>query len=374
MAWIGAAISGVAGLVGASNSSDAATQAAQTQANAANQASQLQYQLGQQSLGLQQSVYNQGTQNFAPYLNAGNSALNTYLQMLGLGPSNPNSQTAPVQVPGLPGSGGQQQAAAPAATSSIPGVPAGMVPWTPTADAHNGNPSAPPPGSVNVGGKIYAAPTNNPFQAATVSTAPAPAAGGGKMQPQAFSASPGASGALVPGATPGAIGAGTFDFSKYLSSLPGYQFQKQEGEASLNNLISSGQVAPGGNAARGAIEFGQGLGSSYFDKWMGQLAGLTSAGQSAAGQQGSLGNTLAAGASSTLSNVGTQVGNNTIGAGNATAAGQVGSANAWTSLLNSIGKNGSSVASLFTPTTPSVDTSGTNLFAGQVPASSFQGF
>ena len=350
MAWIGAAISGVAGLIGASNSSDAATSAANTQADAAKQASQLQYQLGQQSLGLQQSVYNQGTQNFAPYLNAGNSALNTYLQMLGLGPVNPNPQSTPVQVPGLPGSPSATPTTAPAAAPAAPPVDSGAL--MRQSGFNNG-----------AGGGFGQFTT--PAAPATASTALAPAAGGGKMQPQAFSASP--SGALVPGATPGSIGAGTFDFSKYLESLPGYQFQKQQGEASLNNLISSGQVAPGGNAAEGAIQFGQGLGSSYFDKWMSQLAGLTSSGQSAAGQQGSLGNTLASTASTTMGNLGTQIGSNTIGAGNAQAAGQVGSANAWTSLLNQIGKNGSSVASLFTPATPTVDTSGTNLFAGQQP-------
>ena len=364
MAWIGAAISGVAGLIGASNSADASTSAANTQANAANQASQLQYQLGQQSLGLQQAVYNQGTQNFAPYLNAGNSALNTYMQMLGLGPSNPNPQGAPVQVPGLPGSPSSTPAVA-APTSPGGGAPAGYTAWNPPSNMMGiggGTGPVAPPGAIKGTDGQYYVPGGN---SGTASTAVAPAAGGGKMQPQAFSASP--TGALVAGATSGSIGAGTFDFSKYLESLPGYQFQKQQGEASLNNLISSGQVAPGGNAAEGAIQFGQGLGSSYFDKWMSQLAGLTSSGQSAAGQQGSLGNTLASTASTTMGNLGTQIGSNTIGAGNAQAAGQVGSANAWTSLLNQIGKNGSSVASLFTPATPTVDTSGTNLFAGQQP-------
>jgi hypothetical protein len=314
MAWIGGAIAGGAGLLGSILGSDAATSAANTQANSANQASQLQYQLGMNSLGLNQQIFNQTSQNFAPYLNAGNSALNTYLQALGLGPIN-TTANAPISIPGVPGSAPATQPQA-GSTSPVPaGPPNGAQPGTPQYAAWVLANQGKYPG-VNLFNGIPA----------TATAAPAT-----HMQPQAAAASRVSTqaGAPIPELQ-------NMDFTKYLSSLPGYQFQLSQGEDALKNLVSSGAVAPGGNTERAALQLGQGLGSSYWDKWMGQLAGLTSAGQSAAGNQGSLGATLGSQAGSTLGNLGASIGSNTIGAGNALAAGQIASTNQITNALKQL--------------------------------------
>jgi hypothetical protein len=57
--------------------------AAQTQADAAKQAAQLQYNLGEQGLGFQKQVYNQGQQNLAPWIQAGQGAVGNLASLIG---------------------------------------------------------------------------------------------------------------------------------------------------------------------------------------------------------------------------------------------------------------------------------------------------
>lgn len=109
---------------------------------------------------------------------------------------------------------------------------------------------------------------------------------------------------------------------------PGYQFQLQQGEnAVLNNASATGGVNSG-NTLKALTGYGQGVANQdYWNAYnayvnaqnqkFGQLQTVAGSGQNAAGNLGALG-----------TQVGASVGNNIVGAGNASAAGQVGSANA----------------------------------------------
>lgn len=109
---------------------------------------------------------------------------------------------------------------------------------------------------------------------------------------------------------------------------PGYQFQQQEGQdAVLHNASRTGGVNSG-NTLKALTSYGQGVANQDYwnaynayvnrqNQQFGQLQTVAGSGQNAAANLGALG-----------TQVGSNVGNNIIGAGNASAAGQVGSANA----------------------------------------------
>jgi hypothetical protein len=112
-------------------------------------------------------------------------------------------------------------------------------------------------------------------------------------------------------------------------SDPGYQFRQSEGEKGLQRAASAQGGIGSGRFLKDAMRFNQGLASqdygAAFDRFnVGQtnifnrLASASGIGQTAANQTGAA-----------ASNFGSQIGSNIIGAGNALAAGQVGSANAF---------------------------------------------
>lgn len=100
-----------------------------------------------------------------------------------------------------------------------------------------------------------------------------------------------------------------------VTKLPGYQFQMDQGTAAIDNSASSQGLT--GNTLKSLTQFGQGLGSSYYNNFWNQAMGLADLGQNSA-----------AGVGQMSGQVGQSIGNNIIGAGNAIAAGQVGSAQA----------------------------------------------
>ena len=122
---------------------------------------------------------------------------------------------------------------------------------------------------------------------------------------------------------------------------PGYAFTLEEGNKQLNATAAARGGLISGNALTAAQQYGQGLGSTYYQQAYGNYLSknaqdlqaynvntsnnqfLTNIGQASANNTGAaIGTTAASNAS------------NIIGAGNATAAGQVGSANTYTSALN----------------------------------------
>lgn len=126
--------------------------------------------------------------------------------------------------------------------------------------------------------------------------------------------------------TPGTPGTGSIDPSKFQGS-PGYQFQLQQGmDAVTNSAAAHGGL--GGNALRALQSTGQGLANQDWNQYLGNagnawqnlvgnVSGVANSGQNAAAKLGTIGTDVAG-----------QVGGNQIGAGNALAAGDMGSAKA----------------------------------------------
>lgn len=146
------------------------------------------------------------------------------------------------------------------------------------------------------------------------------------------------------GVGPGTNGTGVgslnapFTTAQFQNS-PGYQFQMQQGEnAVLNNRSALGGV-DSGNTLKALTQFGQGTANQdYWNAYnaytanqnqrFGQLQTLAGSGQNAAGNLGALG-----------TQVGASVGNNIIGAGNASAAGTVATGNTISNGINNLSSN-----------------------------------
>jgi hypothetical protein len=116
---------------------------------------------------------------------------------------------------------------------------------------------------------------------------------------------------------------------------PGYAFRLAEGQKTLDRQAAARGGLISGGALKAATRYGQDMGSqeyqSAFNRYqtnranqLAPLGSLLSTGQAAASNQ-----------SAAAGNYGTQAGGNITGAGAATAAGQVGSANALTNALSS---------------------------------------
>lgn len=145
------------------------------------------------------------------------------------------------------------------------------------------------------------------------------------------------SGVNGPGGGPGDLNR-PFTLADFHHS-PGYNFQMQEGVNTIQNNASAQGGVNSGNTLKALTRYGQGVANQdYWNAYnsftqnqnqrFGQLDTLAGSGQNAAANLGAIGSQTAA-----------SVGNNIIGAGNATSAGQVGGANAISNGLNGIGNN-----------------------------------
>ncbi len=103
---------------------------------------------------------------------------------------------------------------------------------------------------------------------------------------------------------------------KYISTLPGYQFQLQTGGQALTNSMTPASGALSGQTLKSLMGFNQGLAGTYYNNYVQQLLGMSQIGQSAASNMGSAGVSL-----------GTGVAQAQAGAGAAQGAGIMGSAN-----------------------------------------------
>ena len=129
-----------------------------------------------------------------------------------------------------------------------------------------------------------------------------------------------------------------------LAATPGYQFTLGQGLQATQNSYAAQGLGSSGAALKGAANYAEGLASTtyqqQFQNYLGQnqqiynmLGGLTQQGQAAATGAGGMGLQTAA-----------QVGQNTLAAGQASAAGTVGSANAITGALGNIGASTNNTA------------------------------
>lgn len=104
---------------------------------------------------------------------------------------------------------------------------------------------------------------------------------------------------------------------EYLSSLPGYQFVREQGLMSTQNAYAAKGLGSSGAALKGAAEYSTGLANSTYQQQLGNFFDLANVGQQAAGALGQVGMESQA-----------SVNQLTTGGAAATAAGTVGAANA----------------------------------------------
>ena len=131
---------------------------------------------------------------------------------------------------------------------------------------------------------------------------------------------------------------------------PSYNFRFQQGNLATTNLANQAGGLVGGNALQGLTNYGQGAASTEyqnaFNRFQTQrgniyntLAGIAGIGQTAQKQTSDL-----------AQNVAGNIGQATIGIGNAYAGGQVGTANAYSNAIQGAG-NSYMMASLLRPQT-----------------------
>lgn len=114
-------------------------------------------------------------------------------------------------------------------------------------------------------------------------------------------------------------------FNNYLNST-GYNFQKQQGDASLTGSAAARGLLGSGATGKALTSYGQNLASTTFNNYLGNLSGLNTqqqgtanAGTTASGQVGAAGNTGGGNASTA-----TQAGAAANGNGIATGIGTIG--------------------------------------------------
>lgn len=117
-------------------------------------------------------------------------------------------------------------------------------------------------------------------------------------------------------------GSGSADILNTLKTLPGYQFQLDQGLKAAQNGYAAEGLGSSGAAVKGATDYAEGLAGTSYDKLFRNIYDTANLGSSAASSLGGIGANSAVAQSNLL----------TSGAA-ATAAGQVGSANAITGAI-----------------------------------------
>ena len=134
----------------------------------------------------------------------------------------------------------------------------------------------------------------------------------------------------------GAVDYTPFSYDK-MTADPGYAFRLSEGQKALDNQAAARGGLISGNALKAATAYGQNMGSqeytNAFNRYQTERQAKLGPLQSLAG----VGQTTAAGLGQAGQNYANNVGQNYLGAANAQAAGQVGSANAWNQALGQTG-------------------------------------
>jgi hypothetical protein len=111
-------------------------------------------------------------------------------------------------------------------------------------------------------------------------------------------------------------------FNNYLGST-GYNFQMDQGQRAITGSAAARGILNSGSTAKALTSFGQGLGASYFNNYLGQLSGLnTQASNSATQGQNAVSAAAGAGSSGGVAaGTAAQNGANTMGGAIAGAAG-----------------------------------------------------
>jgi hypothetical protein len=121
------------------------------------------------------------------------------------------------------------------------------------------------------------------------------------------------------------LGGQTPDYQSMLQNMPGYQFQMQQGNEAVQRNLAARGLLQSGAAGKALQQYGQGVASSYADKYVNGLQSLAGLGQTSVAQTGAAGTSAAANAGNAIQNGATGV-----------ASGQVGQANAWANGLQGL--------------------------------------
>jgi hypothetical protein len=119
---------------------------------------------------------------------------------------------------------------------------------------------------------------------------------------------------------------GAPDFQSILQNLPGYQFQRNQGNLAVQRDLAAKGLLNSGAAGKALQQYGQGLAGSYAQQYTGGLQSLAGLGQSSVQATGAAG-----------ANAANQISSNQIYSGNAQANGTINTGNAWANALSQIG-------------------------------------
>lgn len=277
--------------------------------NSANKAAKTEAKAAQHAADLQMAQFEQTQTEEAPYIQSGNAALQALMQGLGF-----------TQSPAGTGAANGATSPGPSAQQQIDWIKANIT---------------------KAAGHSKAAPRIEKYLAAHPNQSPEETLAGlqgafhGGSATEAYNTWLNAQKSAVTGTggwqyngTGGALNK-PFDPSM-LENTPGYKFTLNQGLDAINNNASAHGGIQGGNTLKSITDYAEGLAGTTYQQQLqdymaqqqqqfGQLDTLVAGGQNAVGNLGTLG----AGAA-------TNAGNALIGAGNATAAGQIATGNAIT--------------------------------------------
>lgn len=288
MSWVAVAVGG-ASLVGGYMSSKGAKDAAKASAQGSDRAAQVQW-----------DMFNQARQDNEPFRQGGLTGLTEYMQFLGLPTSSVTNATTAQQSAMSP-SGAIEwfdpNSRVPVADpESYRSDPLYKKAWDEVWQYHNGRFDK-TSDRVALGNHLQS--IYDKQRAAQQTATPATGATGGALTSQ--------------------------QITDKLRSLPGYQWQFNEGVRALDSSAAASGGLFSGKAAKALTQYGQGMADQQYGTHLNRLAGLAGIGQTATSQNNQIG-------MQTAGNVGQAYQN----AGNARASGIAGSANAWGSTLGQL--------------------------------------
>jgi hypothetical protein len=270
-------------------SSSASRSAANTVSQSTDRAADLQNQQFQQLLALQMPGYRRGEQ-----------ASGAYMQALGLGGGQPQTQ---------PTAGGYQGGSGGVQTGGYGG------------GSYTGQ------GGLMTGGGIQQQMIGD---GADLAYSPQMMTGGGQGPQVSPLASPGDAQTLPPRPgdpmqTGGASGGGALDIYSQVRNTPGYQAQLDQGLKAIDRAAPLTGGMYSGRRMKALNDYGQNTFGSYYNDWMNRVGGVAGQGAQTAQNVGAAGMQNAQ-----------NVGNLMMTGANARAQGSLNSANAWTSALGNI--------------------------------------
>lgn len=115
------------------------------------------------------------------------------------------------------------------------------------------------------------------------------------------------------------------DYNSILSGLPGYQFQRDQGNQAVQRNLAAAGLLQSGAAGKALQQYGQGVASNYATQYVNGLQSLAGLGQTSVQSTGNIG-----------ANTANQIGANQIYSGNAQASGYAATGNAINSGLSGI--------------------------------------